>query len=92
MGIDVGGALYFVAVETFRFGDRFVRVAKSFEPVGTISVGLMPDTTCVFYKVPGISRLGWKTGEGKIRIDSFPLWRECNLCSVELISFLSVSL
>jgi hypothetical protein len=51
---------------------------------------LMPYSTCVFYEVPSISGFHRETGESKIRIDTLPLRRECNLGSVELITFLSV--
>jgi hypothetical protein len=90
LSVDVGGALYFVAVQAFRPGDGFIRVVNSFKPVGTISVRLMPYATGVFYEVPGISRLLRETGDGKIRVDTFPFWRKCNLGSVELVMFLSV--
>jgi hypothetical protein len=46
----VGGALYLVAVYAFRPDAGLIRVANSFEPVGSISVRLMPYVTCVFYE------------------------------------------
>jgi hypothetical protein len=52
----------------------------------------MPYSTCVFYDAPGISGFFRETGEGKIRVDTYPLWREYYLGLVELIMYLSVSL